>query len=139
VNPTKVVFVCSGNICRSPYAEVAARARFDTERYVFVSAGSMAIPGMAATEAMRQVATERRLDLSQHSAQSLADIEKPDLVLAMEQEHLLAAASMFPKLPPGSIRLLDHPRAISDPYGRDLEIYRATADHIDRALTNLSL
>lgn len=138
MNTTRILFVCSGNICRSPYAEVAARAKFG-DRYEFASAGTIAIPGTIATPLMQQVAAERRLDLSAHEATMLSEAKRPDLVFGMEQEHVVAASRVFPTLGPGSIRLLDHPRAVTDPYGLDLEIYRAAADHIDRALSHVPL
>jgi len=88
---------------------------------------------------MREVAMEHGLDLTDHVATPLYEAPVPDLVFGMEQEHLIAAKRAFPDLPPGSIRLLDHPHAIADPYGRDLAEYRASAAHIVAAVSRLDL
>jgi protein-tyrosine-phosphatase len=138
LTPIRVLFVCSGNICRSPFAEAAARDRFG-DRFDFSSAGTIAVEGGRATMTMQEVAAERGLDLSSHRARPLSEVPRPDLVFGMEQEHIVAAARAYPGLAPGSIRLLDHPRAIPDPYGFDLAVYRAAADHIESALDTLDL
>jgi len=137
--PTHILMVCSGNICRSPFAEVAAAERFKGVNVTVSSAGSVAIAGQPATALMRDVATEQGLDLSNHEATPLRLVAQPDLVFGMEHEHLIAARRTFPDLPPGSIRLLDHPHAVADPYGRDLTEYRASAAHIKAAVDRLTL
>lgn len=131
--------VCSGNICRSPLAEAAAAERFADDGIHVASAGTVAVPGQPATLMMREVAMEHGLDLTDHGATPLYEAPVPDLVFGMEQEHLIAAKRAFPDLPRGSIRLLDHPHAIADPYGRDLAEYRASAAHIMAAVARLNL
>jgi protein-tyrosine-phosphatase len=130
-----ILFVCSGNICRSPFAEVAARAAIVDEGLVFASAGTMAIDGDHATLPMQEVAAERGLDLSEHRARLLDEVDEPDVVFGMEVEHLVAARRVFPGLPRSAIQLLDHPRAVDDPYGRPPDVYRRVADQIQDALT----
>ena len=87
-----------------------------------------------ATPTMQQVAAELGIDLTAHRSTPLRDSRQPDLVLGMEQQHLVAAARRFPDLDASRVRLLDHPRAVDDPYGLDLAAYRETAAHIMRAL-----
>ncbi|MDJ0791482.1 MAG: hypothetical protein QNJ71_06270 [Acidimicrobiia bacterium] len=134
---THILMVCSGNICRSPFAEEAARHRFTGGDITVSSAGSIAVAGQPATALMREVAGEHGLDLSAHRATPLHRSEQPDYVFGMELEHLVAARQVFPDLDPGRIRLLDHPRDIADPYGRDRTAYRATADQIIDAVSRL--
>ena len=130
--------VCSGNICRSPLAEVAAAERFaGRDDVVVASAGSVAIAGQPATLLMRDVAVEHGLDLTHHQATPMRAAQTPDLVFGMEQEHLLAARREFPSLPAKRIRLLDHPRAVPDPYGYGLEVYRAAARQIIDAVERI--
>jgi protein-tyrosine-phosphatase len=136
--PLAILFVCSGNICRSPYAEVAARSALDPDRFTVSSAGTVAIAGDHATDLMHQVASERGLDLRSHRATPLRDAPVPEYVFGMEQEHLVAARRAFPDLPPDRIRLLAHPSGVPDPYGRDLATYRTTATMIDDAIATLS-
>lgn len=136
---TRVLFVCTGNICRSAFAEVAARSLFDGGRFAFSSAGTHAVRGDAATPRMQIMASEHELDLSTHRATPLDALGQPDVVFGMEQRHLNAARAQFPDLDASHIRLLDHPNAIVDPYGLDMRSYRTTARHIESALTALDL
>jgi protein-tyrosine-phosphatase len=88
---------------------------------------------------MQQVAESANLDLSQHRATPLSECEQPDLVFGMEQHHLVAARAQFPGLDVSRIRLLDHPNAVIDPYGLDLDTYEATAAQVLQALRNVDL
>ena len=136
---THVLFVCTGNICRSAFAEEAARSLFDKSVFEFSSAGTHAVSGAPATDSMVKAAAELDVDVSGHSATSLLECDKPDLVFGMEQHHLVAARNQFPDLDVSRIRLLDHPSAISDPYGLDLQTYRGTTSHILGTLRAIDL
>lgn len=131
---TRVLFVCTGNICRSAFARAAAASRSETSDLVFMSGGTHAMEGNPATPTMRTAAAELGIDLSTHRSTPLKDCDQPDVVFGMEQQHLVAAARRFPDLAATQIRLLDHPRAIEDPYGLDLATYREAAATIMRAL-----
>lgn len=111
----------------------------DGDSYLFSSAGTHAIPGDAATHTMQQVAADLGLDLSHHRATPLRECEEADFVLGMEQHHLVAARAQFPGLDAPRIRLLDHPNAVVDPYGRDLETYQETARQVIRSLQAIEL
>jgi protein-tyrosine-phosphatase len=87
-----IIFVCTGNICRSPMAEaflkrILAREGLATD-YVVRSAGVWAANGRPASAYAIQVMTRRRIDISGHRAHSLtrADVEEADLILAMASE-----------------------------------------------------
>jgi protein-tyrosine-phosphatase len=134
---THVLFVCTGNICRSAFAEEAARSLFDKSEFEFSSAGTHAISGARAADTMVKAAAELDVDVSSHSATPLHDCAQPDLVFGMEQHHLVAARRQFPDLDISRIRLLDHPSAISDPYGSDLDTYRGTTSHILSTLRDI--
>ncbi len=136
---THVLFVCTGNICRSAFAEEAARSLFDKSVFEFSSAGTHAVSGAPATDSMVKAAAELDVDVSGHSATSLLECDQPDLVFGMEQHHLVAARNQFPDLDVSRIRLLDHPSAISDPYGLDLQTYRGTTSHILGTLRAIDL
>ena len=137
-DPVHVLFLCTGNICRSPLAEVIAGEAFGGT-FGFSSAGTHAIEGTAASDHTRTMAAERGLDLSGHRARRLADCKQPDVIIGMEQHHLVAARRAFPDLDVSRIRLLDHPVGITDPYGHNIEVYRDAAIHIERALADLDL
>jgi protein-tyrosine phosphatase len=131
----QVVFVCTGNICRSPLAEAIARRLLDERGRPDIevsSAGTAAFDGSPASEGAYLVALENGLDLSSHVSTPLSPevVTEADLVLGMAPHHVERARVMggeeksyllgeYAGRPPGD----DH---VEDPYGGDLEEYRRT-------------
>ncbi|MCL1593678.1 MAG: hypothetical protein M3132_04920 [Actinomycetia bacterium] len=115
-----------------------ARRAFDTS-FRFSSAGIHAIDGNTASDHTQAMAVQRGLDLSGHRARRLVDCEQPDVIIGMEQHHLVAARGVFPDLDVARIRLLDHPVGVTDPYGHSIDVYREAAEHIEQALDALDL
>lgn len=131
----RVLVVCTGNTCRSPLAAamlaeaLAASGRPDV---VVSSAGTGAWEGAAASEGSYLVGLERGLDLSAHRARLLtrALVDESDLVLTMSRPHLARVrelggggrAHLFGEY----AGLNGHPADIADPFGGDLDDYRAT-------------
>ena len=120
------LFVCTGNICRSPFAEAAARHLTADPGLRFSSAGTIAISGNPATRAGIGAAEALDIDLSAHRATHLSPsiIDDVDWVLGMEEEHVAAALALAP-----SARAdLLHPSGlpIPDPYGGDRSEYLAS-------------
>ena len=142
----RILFVCSGNTCRSPLAEAITRrmltdaGRTDIE---VSSAGTNAWDGSSASDGALLVGMERGLDLSEHRARHLdADIlQKSDLVLAMSPSHLGRVKELDPR---ANVHLLggfaageDASHPVQDPFGGDLAAYRATFDELERELAHL--
>jgi protein-tyrosine phosphatase len=136
----KILFVCTGNTCRSPLAEAIAR-KFAIERGLpdveVASAGTSARDGAPASDGALLVGMERHLDLGSHRSQPLTRplVAGSDLVLAMGAGHLECIEALgggdraflltaFPAHGPNG-------RSVSDPIGADLEVYRATADELE--------
>lgn len=137
---TSILFICTGNICRSPLAEVMARTMFDSDSFTFSSAGTHAVVGNPTTSHAQTIARDRSLDLSGHRATHLdASASPPDIVIGMEERHLVIAAGTFPSLDRSRIRLLDMHRPIADPYRGDLAAYETAAAHIESALGMLPM
>ena len=140
----RILFVCTGNTCRSPMAEGIAR-KMTIERGLhdveIASAGTAAWEGAPASDPALLVGLERGVDLSAHRARTVSRdmIRESDLVLVMGPHHLerieaLGGADHAHLLSAYASRGSSH-RPIADPIGAELDIYRATADELETAIT----
>jgi protein-tyrosine phosphatase len=128
-----VLFVCTGNICRSPMAEAIARARWDPRwgAMYFESAGTWGLSGPATSSAVA-VCAAIGVDLSIHRARRLdvATAAAAQLVYGMEMEHVVAVEALG-----GTAELLDPDgHEIDDPYGGTADDYLAARRAISNAI-----
>lgn len=134
-SPTRILFVCTGNICRSPFAAALADTVSRERGCVALkadSAGLLVLPGNPATPMAQRVAREYGVDLSRHRAKSVsaALVGGCDMILVMEQSHKTALLAAYPgicdkvALLRGFGRHGSRQRGIADPYGQDYEAYR---------------
>lgn len=130
-----ILFVCTGNICRSPFAEGLLK-KFVTQKglkdITADSAGLLALPDNSATYLAKRVADEYGVDLAEHRAKSVSEdlVAWSDLILVMEKSHADALIAAFPGAA-GRVLLLRHfarygsrTRGIADPYGLEYDAYR---------------
>jgi protein-tyrosine-phosphatase len=139
----RVLFVCSGNTCRSPLAEALFRRMLDEagRRDITVeSAGTGAYDGAPASEGAFLVAIEAGLDLTRHRARLLDRelVAQADLILTMSRGHLSRVERLGGE---GKAHLLGAYASASaeeselrDPYGGDVEGYRQTLRQLERLL-----
>jgi protein-tyrosine-phosphatase len=138
-----ILFVCTGNTCRSALAEGIARASVRRRGWQHVdigSAGTDALPDLPASPEAVDVAAERGIDLSEHRSRPLtpALVEWADLILTMSSSHLWTVSEMGGADKAGLMTDFLEPDVdrdgIDDPYGTDVETYRATATQLDAAI-----
>lgn len=139
-----VLFVCHGNICRSPYAEelfrqaLKDRGLADT---IAVHSGGFVGPDRPSPPEALEVASERAIDLTRHRSKSV-DATRPraDLAVCMEPRQKTALARhegydggriiVLGDLDPQPIRK----RVILDPFGQTIEAFRRSYDRVDRCM-----
>lgn len=124
----RILVICSGNRCRSPFAESYLERALTGLPVSVSSAGTLDIGAADVPSEMATLATSLGLDLSGHRSRSLASIKgaEVDLVIGMERNHV-AAAVVDGGMPADRtftlaelVRLLDPPPAVetSDPATR---------------------
>jgi protein-tyrosine-phosphatase len=149
-----ILFVCTGNTCRSPMAQAMLAARLSgpaRERIVVGSAGTHAAQGMPASENTRAVLAAAGLGLEEHRSRPVTSrlLDETDLVLAISREHRQAVVALNPGAAERTFVLSeflaspgeDESLAVHDPIGGSLEIYEETfrriGAHLDRVLPEI--
>ena len=131
----KILFVCTGNTCRSPMAEGMFRKMMQErdmeERVLCQSAGLSAVDGTPVSENAVLACREIGVDISEHTARRITGEELPvwDLYFPMSKTHgyILAQAGV----PQTKIYI---PKYIADPFVGTLEEYRACRDKLAQQL-----
>lgn len=136
--PFRILFVCTGNTCRSPLAEVLARRGIEERgwRHVEVrSAGIRTIHGAPASLGSLRAAASHGLDLSGHGSTPVdgAVLGWADLVLTMSGRHLAAVQEMgagdrstlLGAMAAGAEELGEG-GDVPDPFGEDQAVYEET-------------
>ena len=143
----KILFVCTGNVCRSPMARLLledmvrkdpalCRAGIQVD-----SAGTNASLDVATAEGV-QAMRERGLDITSHRSKLVSRrlTDWADLVLVMEPWQRTVLVSQFPQAAARTFVLADYvgeQGAVADPYGGDIAAYRQCVARLEYLLGRL--
>lgn len=151
--PRRLLFVCQGNICRSPFAALLAARELQAvgiEGVECVSAGYRVSQEASSPEAARRAASAFNVSLQEHRPTALHEelVSSSDAVLVMEPAHLERVRRSYPAhrhrihllslFEPVASRPGGYARyAIADPYGQPVEVFEACYERITRAVRGL--
>jgi protein-tyrosine-phosphatase len=138
--PRSVLFVCHGNICRSPYAAAVARRLFPTA--VAVESAGFIGPGRPSPPEAVAVAAERGMDLSPHRSQLVTaeHLSRADTIVVMDPEQRRQVIAMRAALPDRVVLLGDldpepiKTRSVSDPVDQPIDAFRSSYGRIERCI-----
>jgi protein-tyrosine-phosphatase len=127
---SRLLFLCSGNTCRSPMAAVIARNVFGASHTV-LSAGAETVAGLTAAKNAVSALAEMDLDLSKHKSVDVSELDMNtfDLIVIFRP----SAAEKLTLPTSVDVKYLE----VSDPYGGPLDVYRSTARLIQRGIRRL--
>lgn len=145
----KILFVCTGNTCRSPMAQVIFNSLALEKGLDMIaeSAGIATVDGLPASQNAMKAVSELGLDLSMHRTRFLPELNLNDydLFVALSDEHAEILRSLG--VPENMLYLLrrapnvddiyDLRQGIVDPYGGDINTYRKCRDEIIGAVKTM--
>jgi protein-tyrosine-phosphatase len=142
----RLLFVCTGNTCRSPMAEglfnKMLRDKGKDQKFTAISGGALAHEGQSASENAIIVMGKRGIDISSHRARQISEeLLQADLILTMTNGHKQYILNQFPDARDRVFVLDDFVGGagedITDPFGGDVLAYETVAEEIKSKLERL--
>ena len=142
-----VLFVCSGNACRSPMAEYLLRDWLGRDsRWTVRSAGTSALDDLPATREAIDVMRERKIDMTRHLSRHVTSelVDAASAIVVMTAAHRATIEERFPDARRKtfllkSFSLEGRGEDVDDPIGLSVDAYRRTRNEIEAALPDLVL
>jgi len=149
LSEVKILFVCTGNTCRSPMAEGIFR-KYLAEKlgcgidyleemgYKIYSAGTIGMVGFPASGEAVLSCAAKGIDIRSHISRALTEqlIEESDFIFAMSPMHYEHITALSPKAAK-KCELLAKDKSVPDPIGRGQEVYNNCRDLIEKAVKEI--
>ena len=143
-----VLFICTGNICRSPMAEGLFRdyAKKNSSDFAVKSAGVGAQNGLSPSENSVQAMSDIGIDITEQNSQMVTAelVKEANIIIGMTQGHVDMVNLMFPEATEKTFILGEfdqsiplHEREIADPIGGSYEVYSLCRDQIKEGIVSL--